>query len=84
MDPKLKDFSDISDPKLEGMTEIDVTSAPAEAYNSLKQQDLSGNEKELLVDDHGRQIPPWYHQVTFRALFVGAAISVLFCIMVLK
>lgn len=44
---------------------------------------LEQREDELL-DDEGRVIPPWHEQVTLRAIFTGACISVLFSIMVLK
>lgn len=74
------------DPKLEGQTEypkIDSFAAPG--FGEFEEQTKPAKpDEELLLDDHGREIPPWYHQITFRALFVGACISVLFCIMTLK
>lgn len=74
------------DPKLEGQTEdpkIDSFASPA--FGEVEEQPKPAKpDEELLLDDYGREIPPWYHQITFRALFVGAGISVLFCIMTLK
>ncbi len=89
MDPKLEDnraFEDITlrmDPKLEGTTELSSLPPLDEGFKA-QQPTLSNAEKDLLLDDHGRAIPPWHQQVTIRALVVGAGISTLFCIMVLK
>lgn len=88
MDPKLAELneagssgsSDQMDPKLDNLTK---PTEPVVDPAFLTEPKLAEHEQALL-DDHGREIPPWHHQVTFRALFVGAGISVLFVIMVLK
>ena len=89
MDPKLEgnpSFQDTPfemDPKLENVTALPGV-PPLDAGFQTEQPKLSKAETELLLDDHGRQIQPWHEQITIRALVVGAAISTLFCIMVLK
>lgn len=88
MDPKLAELnqegssssSDNMDPKLDNLTK---PTEPVVDPVFLTGPKLAEHE-EALLDDHGREIPPWHHQVTFRALFVGAGISVLFVIVVLK
>lgn len=37
-----------------------------------------------LLDDHGRNLPPWREQVTWRGMFISALIAVIASIMTLK
>lgn len=58
---------------------------PKLANGGTETQEVPGNLRyEQLCDDEGRPLPHWREQVTIRALFAGACISVLFCILVLK
>ena len=68
-------------------TDSDPESNPTlEGDSKLGTYDRRADDSALeeLMDDEGRPIPHWREQVTVRAVFTGACLSVLFCIMTLK
>jgi uncharacterized oligopeptide transporter (OPT) family protein len=43
-------------------------------------------EKELSIEQifDNKKVPPWWEQITFRAMFVSMLLGIMFCIIVMK
>jgi hypothetical protein len=68
-------------PKLKNMhsdelSEIDRT----DLKTSIARQDPASADYGK-YDEHGREIPPWYHQITLRAIVVAAILGFVFNLM---